>query len=101
MTKRIRVAFARPLILMDFHKANIQDASYHAYVQLLCRHNIKISAPEFYMYHFEITITADDELALRNPGKRLRGIGRYLLNKWPEKYGPMKVGSRLFYFAEV
>lgn len=88
--------------LTDDMVKDLEEAVEHASYNLFTRHKIKVWLLSF-KRHDEYTacFQIDDTkgiLTEKNIGIHLRGISKYLLTKYPEKYKPLREGTRLLYY---
>lgn len=87
--------------LTDDMLKDLKEAVEYASHNLYARHRIKIpvGAPERqdeYTAYLEL-IDTKEVLTEKNVGIHLRGIAKYLLKTYPEKYEKLKDGNRLIY----
>lgn len=88
--------------LTDDMVKDLEEAIEHAHYNLYTRYKIKVSLSSFkrhdeYTACFQIEDTKEI-LTEKNVGTHLKGISKYLLMKYPEKYRPLQEGTRLLYY---
>lgn len=100
MIKYYLVSFAKPSDNCTKYKKYFIEAIEYARRNLLTRYNIILSwfsAP----FWFYVVVDLPSDAAFSNPGSRLRGISRYLLEHHEDIFEKYKVGTRLLWFTEV
>lgn len=99
MNRTFAISFAKPGINMQDYRDELITAVKHARLNLESRFWIDFQ----YMVFTDtgsVSIVFEDPNNLLN-AHRLRGISTYLLKKYPEKFKPLLIGTRLFYYTEI
>ena len=92
-----RMWFADYTEPIDEQTANdIIEACENASLNLRYRHRIFLTHVDVWENYIDIELIVPPEKFRLFSFNKLRGIGRYLLSKDPEKYTKRKVGNRLF-----
>ena len=101
-TIKIAIDFTKPSI-RNFHSdeyiEDVRKAIHIASLNLLFRHKIELSELKVTsngLWYVEMSVP--DDVSIDNFGRHLRGVSKYLLNCWPEKYDPLRTGTRLLYY---
>lgn len=100
MKKLVLMDFAKPSNELFDHEKNIQEAIDHANRNLYGRFGIWVTLRDTLLFGYLLEVEYPDEEEIKNIGMRLKGIGQYLLNHYPE-YENKKVGTRLFRYTDV
>ena len=78
----------------------VVEAVEYAKCNLLTRYGIKISwVSTLFGNYIKVEMPSDADFS--NPGNRLRGISRYLLEHHKDIFEKYKVGTRLLWFVEI
>ena len=98
----IRVEFADPRIRAIDHIDDLCEAVEHAKWNLHTRHHIEIQPPRKVGDNVLIGISIPDMFpGIFRVGNHLRGVSKYLLRTYPERYSNFRIGTRLLYYIEI
>lgn len=99
MIRTFAVSFVKSGINIQDYRDELITAIKHARLNLESRFGIDFQYMEF-SEAGSVSVVFKDSHNLLN-AHRLRGISAYLLKKYPEKFKPLRIGTRLFYYTEI
>lgn len=101
--KRIQLKFADPRIQARNHIRDICSAVENASHNLFMRHRVRITPP-IVTDNGKVIVEIDipDEIKRRfSIGCHLRGISKYLLDEYGDRYKKFQVGKRLLHYIDI